>query len=329
MVRRYWPIILKHAEGLIFIDAFNKGGIKDIFRDYDVYCGNVRRITPDGRLLIPQHSKPSRLPTPQEMREEQPMLDLTMKARNPELLRKLFDEYLRWRFERINVPQSEIDAFRERHIAYIMNEMHIDVVRDKNVLIPHTDTTAHARSGFNRKFDYDGKLYGLWIGVMRIRTLTLADEGPEILAWILLEEAQHFSPDGIVYESHSENREQIYTKTNDYLEMVEHGTIFESMMSFFNSSLEVGRQNYPNFSTILRDYTLQRSNNPIMLLLDESVRYFLDTNLRVYLENPAIPLQDKIQKVKQDIVVFITRYGSLQDEKILGFARGISNGILS
>jgi hypothetical protein len=192
MVKHSWPIILKHADELISINAYEQAVIKDIFRIYDVYCEKVRRFTPDGKLLVPQHSTKSRLPTPQEIREEQPILDLTMKARNPELLRKLFDEYFRWRFERIGVSQADIDAFRDRHIAYIMNETHIDVVRDKLSLVPHTTTTAHAHADTTRKLDYDGKRFGVWIGELRIRTLTLIEKGPEILAWILLEESMKY-----------------------------------------------------------------------------------------------------------------------------------------
>jgi hypothetical protein len=329
MVRRSWPIILKHADELIFIDAFNKSGIKDIYRTYDVYCGNVRRFTPDGKLLIPQHSKPSRQPTSSELQEEQPILNLTMKARDPKLLRKLFDEYLRFRFERIGVPKPEIDAFRERHIAYIMNDMHIDVVRNKNGLIPHTSTNAHARSGWTRKFDYDGKLYGVWVPEPRMRALSLAKKGPEILAWILLEEAQHFSPDGEIYKSHPRNKEKIFERTNDYREIVEHGAVFETMMSTLYHLIDQGQKAYPDFNDLLRTHSIQRTNNPEMRIFEDSVKYFLDTNIRSYFENPSIDYQEIIKETSYDIAAIMKQYMISPDMQLQKYSLGIANAILT
>jgi hypothetical protein len=329
MLRRSWPIILKHAEELIQIDAFNKGGIKDIFRDYDVYCEKVTRNTPDGRVLIPRHGKLSRVATQEEMREAQPILDLTMKTRNPELLRKLFDKYLRWRLERMEVTQDAINIYREKLIAYIMNEMHIDVVRDKNSLISHTTTTAHARSGFTRKFDYDGKLYGVWIGEMRIRTLSLAEKGPEILAWILLEEAQHFSPDGEIFKSHPENREKILVKTSDYLEMVEHGIIYEMVMSSFYNLIDNAQKAYPDFNEFLRMHSIQRTNNPGMKVLEDGVRYFLDSGIRNYLEDVSIPYEMKVNKLSNDIRALILRHMSQPDTRLKELSVVIINAIIT
>jgi hypothetical protein len=327
MVRRFWPIILKHADEVIFIDAFNKTVIKDIFRTYDVYCGKVRRFTPDGKVLIPQHNKPSGQPTPAELREEQPILDISMKARDPELLRKLFDEYLRWRFERIGVPKPEIDAFRERHIAYIMNDMHIDVVRDKNSLIPHTTTSAHARSDNTRKFDYDGKRYGVWIGEMRIRTLALAEKGYEILAWILLEEAPHFSPDGIISKSHPENRDQAFEKYGDHLQAVEHGVIFETIMSFLYYLINDVQYLYPNLNQLLRAYSIQRTNDPVMKLFEDSIKYFVDTDIRKYLEDPSVPLDLKTNKLRADIRAITFRYANQPEGKMRELPVQIINAI--
>lgn len=329
MVRRIWPVILKHADELIFIDSFNKAVIKDIYRTYDVYCGHVRRFTPDGRLLIPQHSKPSRLPMPQEFQEEKPILDLTMKARNQELLRKLFDEYFRWRFERIGVSKAEIDAFRERHIGYIMNDMHIDVVHGKNVLIPSTDTDAHARSGWTRKLDYDGKLYGVWLSDLRLRILSLAKNGHKVLAWYLLEESQHFSPDGELYKSHPGNRDKILSKHNDFLNFVEHGIIFNSVTSVIYNIINQGISIYDDFDENLCNYSVRKTYMPNMQLLEESVQYFLDSGIKEYLEDPSIIFEHQIKRVNQDIFMIFKKYGNQQDDKLFQFAKQIAAAIFT
>lgn len=123
------------------------------------------------------------------------------------------------------------------------------------------------------KCNSDCKLYGVWIGELRIRTLTLADKGPEKLAWLLLEEAQHFSPDGIIFKSHPENKEKVFEQTNDYLKMVEHGAIFEQMIGTLCHLINDGQEIYPNFNNSLRSYSIQRTNNPEMKLLEDSVKY--------------------------------------------------------
>ncbi|MDB4303262.1 hypothetical protein N9934_00540 [Desulfosarcina sp.] len=329
MIARSWPVILHYAEELIGIDAFNKGSIKDIFRTYDVYCEKVRRFTPDGELLIPQHRASSRVPNSEELLREQPILELTMKARDPALLRRIFDEYMRWRFERIGVPHEEINAFREQHITYIMKEMHIDVVRDTNSLIPYTSTSAHARSGWTRKFDYDGKRYGVWVPELRMRVLTLAERGHEILAWILLEEAPHFSPDGEMYKSHPENVEEVFEQTSDYLKFVEHGAIFGAMMSLFYNIIAAGQKSYPDLSSTLRAHSITKTNKVEMKTLEDSVQYFLDTDLRTYLEDPLIPFEDKIKRVKQYMVTLLRDYSGTQDAPLVAFATAISNAILT
>ena len=123
-----------------------------------------------------------------------------------------------------------------------MNETHIDVVRDKISLIPNTTTTAHARADNTRKFDYDGKRYGVWIGELRMRALLLTERGHEILAWILLEEAPHFSPDGIISKSHPQNKEEAFEKIDDYLQSVEHGKIFGGIMSVLINIVKGGEE---------------------------------------------------------------------------------------
>ncbi len=160
-----------------------------------------------------------------------------------------------------------------------------------------------------------------------MRVLSLSEKGREILAWILLEEAQHFSPDGIIFKSHPENKEKVFEQTNDYLKMVEHGAIFRSTTSVLDNIINAAHTYYPDLNSVLRNHSIQRLAKPEMLLLEDCIKYFLDTNIRFYLENPSIPLDNKIMKLKKEIVPIMNKYMPHQDAKSIEFTKVIIGSI--
>ncbi len=149
----------------------------------------VLRDMADGRVIIP-----SRYDPPYELTQEeieinglQDLFQFTRKVRDKVRLRRVFDRNFYERYSRIGMSDGEIGRYRDSLIEKLINETAFDIVRERASLV-------RGNAGACSRIGSTPRGTGIWIGEFVVRDFMEMDdeEGLDLFAEVLFEEAQHF-----------------------------------------------------------------------------------------------------------------------------------------
>ena len=210
-----WPVWLTRADQVIQEVIFENHEIKNIWRNYLVWTGGIRRFTPDGRILVPHKDGPPShelTSSHPEYKIWAPMRDFIQSAsKDKQLLNKVFDKYLLHKYEAMKIADKEkkklIAKARADLIGQFMTNTNIDIMAPKDNafdlancawVTPHTSSEAHFRGNHSKKHEsnYDGHPYGVWMSEIYVRTLMDLQRGKELFVLLGLEEQDHMRPGG-------------------------------------------------------------------------------------------------------------------------------------